>query len=114
MNNQKKSILEIQGTVIAVLSRTDENYLSITDIARFRNSQAPFAVTNDWMGNRGTIEILGLWKKLSDPQFKLLEFERFRNEAGSNYFVLTPQRWVELTGVGARLLPGVGEGKERV
>ena len=97
MNNPKKSIIEVQGTSITVLSRLDEDYLSITDIARFRNSQEPFAVINNWMRNRGTIEFLGLWEKLSNPQFKPLEFERFRNEAGSNYFVLSPQRWIEAT-----------------
>ncbi len=97
MNKPKKSIIEVQGTSITVLSRTDEDYLSITDIARFRNSQEPFAVINNWMRNRGTIEFLGLWEKLSNPHFKPLEFERFKNEAGSNYFVLSPQRWIEAT-----------------
>jgi hypothetical protein len=49
------------------------------------------------MRSRSTIEFLGLWEKLSNPDFKPLEFERFRNEAGSNYFVLSPQRWIEDT-----------------
>ena len=49
------------------------------------------------MRNRSTIEFLGLWEKLSNPGFKPLEFERFKNEAGSNYFVLSPQRWIEAT-----------------
>lgn len=49
------------------------------------------------MRSRSTIEFLGLWEKLSNPNFKPLEFERFRNEAGSNYFVLSPQQWIEAT-----------------
>jgi hypothetical protein len=49
------------------------------------------------MRSRSTIEFLGLWEKLCNPDFKPLEFERFRNEAGSNYFVLSPQRWIEDT-----------------
>ena len=69
----------------------------MTDIARYRNSQEPFAVINNWMRSRSTIEFLGLWEKLCNPDFKPLEFERFRNEAGSNYFVLSPQRWIEDT-----------------
>jgi hypothetical protein len=69
----------------------------LTDIARYRNSQEPFAVINNWMRSRSTIEFIGLWEKLCNPLFKPLEFERFKNEAGSNYFVLSPQRWIEST-----------------
>src|SRR5207249_4561684 len=65
-----------------------------TDIARYRNNSEPFAVINNWMRSRATIEFIGLWEHLSHPNFKPLEFERFKNEAGSNYFVLSPQRWI--------------------
>ena len=59
------------------------------------------------MRGRSTIEFLGLWEQLSNPEFKPLEFERFRNEAGSNYFVLSPQRWIEAThAVGITSKPG--------
>jgi hypothetical protein len=74
-----------------------QDYISLTDIARYRNTQEPFAVINNWMRSRSTIEFLGLWERLCNPDFKPLEFERFRNEAGSNYFVLSPQRWIEST-----------------
>jgi hypothetical protein len=73
------------------------NYISLTDIAKYRNKQEPFASINNWMRGRSTIEFLGLWEKLSNPDFKPLEFERFRSEAGNNYFVLSPQRWIEST-----------------
>jgi len=97
MSNPKKSTLEVQGIAIAVLDQNDQDYISLTDIARHRNSQEPFAVINNWVRSRSTIEFLGLWEKLNNPGFKPLEFERFRNEAGSNYFVLSPQRWIEAT-----------------
>jgi len=97
MSNPKKSTIEVQGTAIAVLKQNDQDYISLTDIARYRNSQEPFAIINNWMRSRSTIEFLGLWEKLSNPGFKPLEFERFKNEAGSNYFVLSPQRWIEAT-----------------
>lgn len=97
MSKLKKSTIEVQGTIIAVLNQNDQDYISLTDIARHRNSQEPFAIINNWMRSRSTIEFLGLWEKLSNPGFKPLEFERFRNEAGSNYFVLSPQRWIEAT-----------------
>jgi hypothetical protein len=92
-----KTTIEVQGVTIAVLNQNDQDYLSLTDIARYRNSQEPFAVINNWMRSRSTIEFLGLWEKLSNPGFKPLEFERFKTEAGSNYFVLSPQRWIEAT-----------------
>ena len=95
MSKTKKAIIEVQGMPIAVLNQNDQDYISLTDIARYRNSQEPFAIINNWMRGRSPIEFLGLWEKLSNPGFKPLEFERFRNEAGSNHFVLSPQRWVE-------------------
>ena len=51
----------------------------------------------NWMRSRSTIEFLGLWEILNNPDFKPIEFDRFRNEAGSNYFVLSPQRWIDAT-----------------
>jgi hypothetical protein len=97
MSKPKKSVIEVQGTDITFLSKSEADFISLTDIARYRNSQEPFSIINNWMRSRNTIEFLGLWEKLSNPDFKPLEFERFRNEAGSNYFVLSPQRWIEAT-----------------
>ncbi len=97
MSKAKRSSIEVQGTAIAVVTRGSSDFISLTDIARYRNSQEPFAIINNWMRSRSTIEFLGLWEKLCNPDFKPLEFERFRNEAGSNYFVLSPQRWIEST-----------------
>ena len=97
MNKPKSTSITVQGVTIAVQNRSNQDYISLTDIARYRNSQDPFAVINNWMRSRSTIEFLGLWEKLCNPGFKPLEFERFRNEAGSNYFVLSPQRWIEST-----------------
>ena len=97
VSKTNKAIIEVQGMSIAVLNQNDQDYISLTDIARYRNSQEPFAIINNWMRGHSTVEFLGLWEKLSNPGFKPLEFERFRNEAGSNYFVLSPQRWIEAT-----------------
>lgn len=97
MSKTKKSLIEVQGTTISILNNADADYISLTDIARYRNTQEPFSIINNWMRSRSTIEFLGLWEKLSNPNFKPLEFDRFKNEAGSNYFVLSPQRWIEAT-----------------
>jgi hypothetical protein len=97
MTKAKRNTIEVQGLAIAMLGKNNQEYISLTDIARYRDSQEPFAIINNWMRGRSTIELLGLWEKLSNPDFKPLEFERFKNEAGSNYFVLSPQRWIEAT-----------------
>jgi hypothetical protein len=97
MSKNNKITIEVQGTAIAIVSQKDEDYISLTDIAKYRNKQEPFAIINNWMRSRSTIEFLGLWEKLSNPDFKPLEFERFKSEAGNNYFVLSPQRWIEST-----------------
>jgi hypothetical protein len=97
MKKSKSTKIDVQGTAITILEQDDQDYISFTDIAKYRNALEPFSVINNWMRSRSTIEFLGLWEKLSNPNFKPLEFERFKNEAGSNYFVLSPQRWIEAT-----------------
>lgn len=87
----------VQNTEITFINREIGEYISLTDIAKYRNPTEPFSIINNWMRSRSTIEFLGLWEKLNNSDFKPIEFERFRSEAGSNYFVLSPQRWIEST-----------------
>ncbi|MDR3227556.1 MAG: KilA-N domain-containing protein [Prevotellaceae bacterium] len=95
----KKETINVKGTEITFFSpqKNEENYICITDIARYRNTLEPFSIINNWMRSRSTIEFIGLWEMLNNPDFKPIEFERFKTEAGSNYFVLSPQRWIETT-----------------
>ena len=93
----KSKTINVKGTEVILFTKGSEDYISLTDIAKSRNKSEPFAIINNWMRNRSTIEFIGLWEKLCNPDFKPLEFERFKNEAGSNYFVLSPQRWIEAT-----------------
>jgi len=95
--DKKQSKITVQGTEIAIYYIEQIDYISITDIARYRNSDAPADVVKNWLRNRSTIEFLGLWEKLNNPQFKLVEFDQFRNDAGSNYFVLSPKKWIDTT-----------------
>ena len=87
MPKSKKSTIQVQGHAVTVVAQSASDYISLTDIARYRNTQEPFAVINNWMRSRSTIEFIGLWEKLCNPLFKPLEFERFKNEAGSNQTV---------------------------
>ena len=93
----KKATINVQGTDVAVVAQYADDYISITDIAKYRNPKDALAIINNWMRSRSTIEFLGLWEKMNNLNFKPLEFDRFRIEAGSNYFVLSPQRWIEAT-----------------
>lgn len=83
---------------IAVISKpNEEDYISLTDIARYKNPEFPADVVKNWLRVRSTIEFLGLWEQLNNPNFKLVEFDQFKTEAGSNSFVLTPQKWIKNT-----------------
>ena len=94
--NMKETIIA-KGTEIAVISGGDENdYISLTDIARYK-SDDPTATIQNWLRNKDTIEFLGLWEQLNNPNFKHLEFEVFKNAAGANAFTLAAKKWIEST-----------------
>lgn len=88
--------ITVQNTNITIINVAGEDYVSITDLARHK-SDDPAAVIGNWMRNRNTIEFLGIWESLYNPDFKLLEFEGFRKEAGLNAFTLSPKKWIETT-----------------
>jgi hypothetical protein len=91
-----KGKITAQGTEITVLSQgNDDDYISLTDIARYKNTDFPSEVIQNWMRNRSTVEFLGLWERIHNPDFNYLEFEVIDHEAGRNAFVLTPKRWIE-------------------
>ncbi len=90
--------IDVQGRVIVIISKDQGDFISLTDIARYRNPDAPADIVKNWLRTRSTIEFLGLWEKLNNPDFKLVEFDQFRSEAGSNHFVLSPLKWIDTTG----------------
>ena len=92
-----KTTIDVQETTVTVFSVDEEDYISLTDIARHKSND-PFIVVCNWMRNRNTIEYLGLWETLYNPDFKPIEFDRFRMEAGLNAFTLSPQKWINATG----------------
>ena len=86
------------------LSKT--GYISLTDIAKYK-SDSPAYVVKNWMRSRETIEFLGLWEQLNNPDFKLVELDQFRMLAGRNAFVLPPQKWISATNaIGLRSISG--------
>lgn len=91
-----KGKISAQGTEITVLSvGTDDDFISLSDIARYKNANYPSEVIQNWMRNRSTVEFLALWERIHNPNFNYLEFEVIDREAGRNAFVLTPKRWIE-------------------
>ena len=98
MSKVKKDTIEAKGFAIQIYTENFKNdYISLTDIARYKNVHEPKDVVKNWLRVRDTIEFLGLWETIHNPNFKGVEFDSFKNEAGTNAFTLSPQRWIENT-----------------
>ena len=98
-NEQKQKItIEVKGATITVLSQKEDDYICITDIARYKNTERTDDLVRNWLRNRNTIEFLGIWEQLNNPDFKPVEFDGIRMHAGLNSFTLTPKQWIEKTG----------------
>ena len=93
----KNKKIEVKGTEITILRGDSEDFISLTDIARYKDAANTDTIIQNWLRNRNTIELLGFWEQLYNPNFKPLEFEGFRKQAGLNSFVLTPKKWIETT-----------------
>ncbi len=96
MKNMK---IDANGTEIRVMGdvANEDAYISLTDIAKYRNPNNSFIVIANWMRNHSTISFLGLWEQIHNPNFKPIEFDRFKAESGDNSFTLTPQQWINAT-----------------
>jgi hypothetical protein len=93
----KTKILKVQGREITLISDKVNDYISLTDMARYRDTERTNYIIQNWMRTRSAIEFCGLWKQLNNPDFKSIEFDAFKNDAGANSFTLTPQKWIETT-----------------
>lgn len=90
-------MIHAKDTDIAVISAIGkEDYISLTDIAKYRSDE-PNDVVKNWLRSKSTIEFLGLWEQMNNPNFKPVEFDGFRNEAGANAFTMSPQKWINAT-----------------
>ncbi len=96
-----------QGIQIYTFIRNDKDYISLTDIARYKDKERTDYIIQNWMRNYSTIEFLGIWEQINNPSFKPIEFEGFKNSAGSNSFSLTPTRWINsVNAIGLISRPG--------
>lgn len=92
----KNSSFVVQGTEIRLFTQKEEDYISLTDIAKRVNPRSEIVIQN-WIRNRDTVEFLGVWEQLHNPAFKHIEFDVFRTQAGMNSFVLSPKQWIQKT-----------------
>jgi hypothetical protein len=93
----KSQKINIKGKDILVYSEKSEDFISLTDIARYRDAERSDYILQNWMRNRSTIEFMGLWEMFNNPDFNSIEFDGIKNQSGSNSFALTPKRWIETT-----------------
>jgi hypothetical protein len=94
----KSKILNVKGSEISILSNGNNDFICLTDIAKTKESDSRAAdIIKNWIRNRSTIEFIGTWEQLYNPNFKVVEFDHFKMNAGLPSFVLSPGQWVEKT-----------------
>jgi len=92
-----KQKITVLGIRIGLSTKGDEDYISLTDIGKYKDRQRSDQIIQNWLRNRNTIEFLGIWERIYNPNFNPLEFEGFKTQAGLNSFVLTPKQWIDKT-----------------
>lgn len=94
---ENNTSIEVQGTPIKIQSVDGNDYICLTDIAKSKNVDHPDDLIRNWLRNRNTLELLGIWEQLHNPEFNPVEFDGIRKQAGLNSFTLTPKQWIERT-----------------
>lgn len=92
----KSTKLTVKGVEIVTFNKNNNDYISLTDIARYKNSEAGLVISH-WLSTRFTVEFMGIWEQMHNPDFKVTEFSYFKNQSGSNGFALSVQQWVNRT-----------------
>ena len=96
-----KNKIIVQDIDIKINQHNQEDFISLTDIARHKDSKRSDYILQNWMRSKDTIEFLGLWEKINNTNFNSIEFDGIKNKAGVNSFILTPKQWINNTnGIG--------------
>lgn len=90
-------IINVKDNEIRVIKIKGADYISLTDLARTQNYESPADVVKNWMRSKETISFLGVWEELNNEDFKLIEFDQFKNQAGRHAFTMSPQKWIRET-----------------
>jgi len=94
---KKIATIKVKNQNVSIFYKEDNDYISLTDIARTKNNDEPKDVVKNWFRNRSTVEFLGLWERINNPNFKGVEFDPLFQEAGNNSFTLSPSKWISTT-----------------
>ena len=89
--------LNTLGVSVTIVQHQVDEFISLTDIAKYKNATQTDDIIKNWLRNRNTIELLGYWETLNNPNFKPVEFDGFRKQSGLNSFVMSPKKWIETT-----------------
>jgi len=89
--------LEVKGTSITLFKKHNDDYVSLTDLARYKNEQTGLVISH-WLSTRFAVEFLGIWERINNPNFNVTEFSNIRANSGSNGYVLSAKQWIEKTG----------------
>ena len=98
MKKPIKATIEVRGTLVSIFSEKQEDYICLTDIARYKDPERTDYLISNWLRNRNTVEFLGIWEQLYNPSFNPIEFDGIKTQTGLNSFILTAKQWVEKTG----------------
>lgn len=93
----KTNKIEVDGNAISIIKNQNEDYVSLTDMAKCKNAEATGLVISHWLSTRFAVDFLGIWEQINNPDFNVTEFSNIRNNAGSNGYVLTTKQWIERT-----------------
>jgi hypothetical protein len=93
----KSKTIKVDNFEIVLYSQNDVEFISLTDMARYRDAERTNYIIQNWLRTRNALDFCGLWEMINNPKFKRIEFDAFKLESGSNSFTLTPQRWIETT-----------------
>ncbi len=93
----KNKTINVESFEIVLYSQNKEDFISLTDMARFKNNETTGLVISHWLSTRYTVEFMGLWEQINNPDFNITEFSNIKNESGSNGFVLSAKQWIEKT-----------------
>ena len=91
------SKLTVLNQPVSHYTQNEDDFISLTDIARYKDSERTDYLLSNWMRNRNTIEFLGIWEQLNNPGFNPIEFDGIRKQTGLNSFILTAKQWIEKT-----------------
>jgi hypothetical protein len=95
MSKEKKSTILVKGSTITILSKKSEDFISLTDMVKSFGDET---IIKNWLRNRNTVEFLGIWEQINNPNFNLVEFDQIRKQTGLNSFVLSAKKWITATG----------------